>query len=46
MYLRVINPEQKIVPQIKTKSDPKQGSFTQVQIHMSVFFHPFRHLKP
>lgn len=32
-----MNPEQKVVPQIRTKFDPEQGSFTQVKIHTSVF---------
>lgn len=32
-----MNPEENVVPQIRTKRDPKQGSFTQVKINTSVF---------
>lgn len=32
-----LNPEKTTVPQIRTKLDSKQGLFTQVKIHTSVF---------
>lgn len=39
-----MNPEHKVVPQIRIKLEPKQGSFTQVRIHTSVLFQSFRHI--
>lgn len=44
-YLHIMNPEEKVLPQIRAKHDPKQDSLVQVIIHMPVFIQ-FLHTSP